>query len=211
MNERDQFIQSQVTPMLMPGEQVLHTAYMVRQPGLLWQILLLGGLLLVLMTKAYYAVFTNRRLILIRTSQGFFKPKMTNIGVEQYDVSQMTKCTTSGFANNRSMTFLFRDGSKQTLRIAPWVKFVSGNKAFLEGVPALVGSPQLAAGAVPAGALPAAAPTSGGFAPGAQVVVAWSDGNRYPATIVQAQGEHYLCAMPDGQQQWVPAPQLSPA
>ena len=155
MNERDQYIQSQVGPMLAPGERVLHTAYMVRQPGLLWQIFLLGGLLLFLMTKAYYVVLTDRRLILIRTKQGMFSPAMVNIGQESFDVAQMTKCTTSGLLNNRSMTFHMRDGTEQTLRIAPWLKIVTGTKNFFEQVPNLVSSGQLAAGAQPA-ALPRA-------------------------------------------------------
>jgi hypothetical protein len=325
VTERDQFIQSQVTPLLMPGERVIHTAFMVRQPGLLWQILLVGGLLLVLMTKAYYAVFTDRRLILIRTKQGFFKPKMENIGVEEYDATQMTKCTVSGIANNRSMTFHFRDGTKQTLRISPWLKLVSGTKDFFEQVPQLINSGQLAAGPQAAGALgqgqqggygqqpqqmgggygqqpqqmgggygqqpqqmgggygqqpqqmgggygqqpqqmggqygapqqpqqdaygapqqpqqmggaygqqpqqpqqdaygappqqqmggygaPAAQapPASPAFAPGARVTLAWSDGNRYPATVVQVHGNQVLCAMENGQQQWVESQYLAPA
>jgi hypothetical protein len=227
VNERDQFIQSQVTPMLMPGEQVTHTAFITKAPGLLWQILLIGGLLLYLMTKAYYAVLTNRRLILIRTKLGMWRPKMLNLGVEQYDVTQMTGCTTSGFANNRSMTFSFRDGSKKTWRIGPWNKFVTGTKAFFEQLPTMIGSPALASGMQPAGALqaapayvqpgpgyapaPAMPPAAGGFVPGTRVLVAWTDGNRYPATVVQAQGDQCLCAMSDGQQQWVPAAQLSPA
>ena len=206
MTERDQFIHAQVGPMLQPGEQIIHTAYMTRQPGLLVQLLLVGGLLLVLMTKAYYAVLTNRRLILLRTKQGFFSPQMVNMGVEQFDVTQMAKCTTSGIANNRSMTFHFRDGSKQTLRIAPWLKFVTGTKAFFEQVPGLVNSGQLAATQLPAGggygapALPAA---GGPLPPGTNVLVAWADGNRYPATIVTAQSGQYLCAMSNGQQQWI--------
>jgi hypothetical protein len=327
VTERDQFIQSQVGPQLMPGEQVLHTAFMARQPGLLWQLLLVGGLLLFLMTKAYYAVLTDRRLILLRTKQGFFKPQMVNMGIEQYEVAQMTKCTVSGIANNRSMTFHFRDGTKQTLRIAPWLKLVSGTKAFFEQVPQLINSGQLAAGAQPAGALgqgqqggygappqqqggygappqqqqmggygapqqqpqqmggygapqqqqqmggygapqqqpqqmgeygapqqqqqmggygapqqqpqpqmgaygapqqqqqphdqmgaygappaqPASAPApSPGFNPGSRVTLLWGDGNRYPATVVQVHGNQVLCAMDNGQQQWVEAQYLAP-
>lgn len=258
MTERDQYIMSQVQPMLQPGERVLHYSFMLRQPGLLWQILLVGGLLLFLMTKAYYAVLTDRRLILIRTKQGWMKPQMVNIGVEEYPTAQMAKCTTSGLANNRSMTFHFQDSSKQTLRISPWFKWVTGTKDFFEQVPNLINSGQLAAGAQAAGALapaqgmaggygqqPAQAQAMGGgygqqpqaqamgggygqqpaqamgggygappaqaagFAPGAQVLVQWSDGNRYPATIVQAQGGQYLCSIQGGQPQWIPAQYVS--
>jgi hypothetical protein len=259
----DQYIQSQVGPMLQPGEQVLHTSTMRRQPGLLMQILLVGGLLLVLMTKVYLVALTNRRLILIRTKAGFFSgtPKPMNLGVEQHDVRTIKDVTTSGFANNRSMTF-HTDGAKVTLRISPWFKSVSGTKDFFEQVPALINSGQLAVGHLPAHGAPpqqqygappqqqygapppqqygappqqqygappqqqygappqqqqqhyAPAPQQYGappsLGPGARVLVLAQDGQRYPGTVVQLQGEHCLCAMQNGQF-WFPAVHVSPA
>ena len=226
MNERDQYLQSQVVPTLMPGEQVLHTAYVVEQPGLIWQMLLLGGLLLFLITKAYFAVMTNRRLILIRTKQSFWTggPKLMNLGVQAYDAMQLQTVTTSGLINNRSMTFRFRDGSSRTVRVFLWPERVTGTKAFFEMVPNLIGSGQLAgmaaaaAGAMGPGApgpmpMPMAAPPGPGgqLAPGAPVSVLWSDGNRYAATVVQLQEDQCLCAMQSGQQQWVPVANVTPA
>jgi len=41
----DEYLQTQLQTILQPGEQVLQTAYMRRQPGLLMQMLLIGGLL----------------------------------------------------------------------------------------------------------------------------------------------------------------------
>jgi hypothetical protein len=145
MTPLDQYVQSQVGPMLQPGEQVLRFSTMRRQPGLLMQLLLVGGLLLMLMTKVYFVVLTNRRLILIRTKGSFWSgtPKPMNLGVEQHDVSTFKKVTTSGFANNRSMTF-HTDRSKLKLRISPWFKSVSGTKDFFEQVPDLINSGQLA-------------------------------------------------------------------
>lgn len=150
MTPLDQFIQSQVGPMLQPGEQVLHVSTMRRQPGLLMQILLVGGLLLMLMTKVYFVVLTNRRLILILTKGSFWSgtPKALNLGVEQHDVSAFKKVTTSGFANNRSMTF-HTASSKLKLRISPWFKSVSGTKDFFEQVPNLINSGQLAQAQLP--------------------------------------------------------------
>lgn len=145
MTERDQFIRNEVTPMLQSDEKILFTAYMVKQPGLIWQLLLVGGLLLFLMTKAYYVAITNRRIIMIRTKQGMFKPAMVNVETETIDLSTISKVTTSGFANNRSMTFHQTDGKKRTLRIAPWSKLVTGQKDFLEKVPQ-----QLSGGAIAA-------------------------------------------------------------
>jgi hypothetical protein len=258
VNPYDQFIYGQVTPMLMPGEQVLHTSLMRRQPGLLMQMLLVGGLLLLLMTKTYFVVLTNRRLILIRTSNGFFAPGKENLGVEQYDATQIRSVTTSGFLNNRSMTFHFADGSKQKLRIAPMFgSKVSGTSAFFNQIPPLFASGQYAALAAGAGGAPAqmgygapppqqlgpggpqqgygapqqqqqqqqqqqgygappqqqgygAPPAPQGFPPGSRVTVLWSDGQRYPAQVVQEQGGQYLVAMPNGAQQWVPAQNVGP-
>jgi hypothetical protein len=228
--------------MLQPGEQVLHFAHMRRQPGLFWQLFLLGGLLLALMTKVYFAVLTNRRLILIKTKGSFWtgSPQQLNLGVEEHDVRTFKKVTTGGFANNRSMTF-HSDGGKMTLRIAPWMKAVSGTPAFLEQVPNLINSGQLAHGQLPAaaqqyGAAPqqqqygappqqqqygappqqqqyGAPPQQYGapppaFGPGARVMVLAQDGQRYPGTVVQLQGEHCLCTMQNGQF-WFPASAVS--
>jgi hypothetical protein len=147
----DQYIHSQVGPTLEPGERILHWSTMRRQPGLLMQMLLVGGLLLMLMTKVYLVALTNRRLILIRTKGGFFSgtPKPMNLGVEQYDVRIIKSVTTSGFANNRSMTFL-TDGGKIKLRISPWFKSVSGTKDFFEQVPGLINSGELSLMPLPA-------------------------------------------------------------
>lgn len=49
----------------------------------------------------------------------------------------------------------------------------------------------------------------GGFAIGTPVLVLWSDGQRYPATITQLGGGQYHCAFPDGRQVWVPSHAVS--
>jgi hypothetical protein len=43
----------------------------------------------------------------------------------------------------------------------------------------------------------------GGFPPGSRVMVQWSDGNRYPATVANAQGGQVEVAFPDGRRLWV--------
>ncbi len=167
MTPQDQYLQSQLPQILRPGEQVLHTAYMRRQPGILMQLLFVGGLLLFLITKAFFVVLTNQRIILIRTKMGFWTggPKPLNLGIEEYDVRGLQQVTTSGFAANRSMTFHFADGKKMTLRLYPGFKQIAGTRAFFDQVPQLVASGQLAqlgGGAQPQG-LPQGAPQ--GFAP----------------------------------------------
>ncbi len=58
---------------------------------------------------------------------------------------------------------------------------------------------------------PPSAPESVPFAVGAQVLVGWPDGNRYPASLQKIeQGQAYV-VFPDGQQGWVPLERLSRA
>jgi hypothetical protein len=226
----DQYIHSQVGPLLQPGEHILHTSTMRRQPGLLLQILLVGGLLLMLITKTYLVALTNRRLLLVLTKASFWSgtPKPMNLGVEQYDVRAIKDVSTSGFANNRSMTFDLGN-TKLKLRISPWFKSVSGTKDFFEQVPTLIRSGQLAAGHDVAPQQQYVAPQQQYVAPqqqyvapqqqyvapqqlgaGARVMVLAQDGYRYPGTVVHQQGEHCLCAMQNGQF-WFPVGNVSPA
>lgn len=228
----DEYLQTQLQGILQPGEQVLHTAYMRRQPGILFQTLFV--FIAFLMTKAYFAVLTNRRLILIRTKMGAWTGVQNkNLGVEQFDVRALTKVTVGGIANNKSMTFIFSNGPAQTLRISPWFKSVAGTGAFHDQVPNLVNSGQLqqmAMGALPPGA-PMGAPmqqmqqqpqmqqpmqqppqmqqAQQQLQVGMTVMVSPGDGQRYPATIVQAGQGQYLCQMPNGQPYWFPAQQVS--
>jgi hypothetical protein len=199
----DEYLRSQVMPLLQPGEQVLHTAYMRRQPGLLMQMLVVGGLLLWAITKAYFVVLTNRRVILIRTKMSGWSggPKQLNLGLEQWDARNLRQVTTSGWANNRSMTFLFHQGPPQTLRISPWGNKL-GSQVFLDLVPQLVASGQLQQGQLPAGPPPQAI---AGFQVGQRVKVMTGPGQSHPGTIMQAGNGQYLCQMPDGQSYWYPA------
>ncbi|MCL2776991.1 MAG: hypothetical protein FWD73_03230 [Polyangiaceae bacterium] len=216
----DEYLESQLLQLLQPGEQVLHVAYMRRQPGLLMQILVGPLLLFFFMTKAYFAVLTNRRLLLIQTKASFWSfnggPKPMNLGVEQYDARAIQKVTVGGIGNNRSMTFHMANGPKQKLRISPWFKTISGTKDFFKNVPELVTSgrlaqlAQLAAGST-AAPLQMGPPGFGsGFALGSRVLVAAPNGHRYPATVVQAGNGQYLCSMQDGQQYWFPFSAVGP-
>lgn len=46
---------------------------------------------------------------------------------------------------------------------------------------------------------------------GARVLVAWSDGNRYPGTVAQVGPGQYLVTMGDGRQHWIPEAYVKPA
>jgi hypothetical protein len=58
------------------------------------------------------------------------------------------------------------------------------------------------ANAAPPQAAPPA-PAAAGSTPGSQVLVQWSDGNRYPGTVMQTAPGQVLVAFPDGRQMWV--------
>jgi hypothetical protein len=51
----------------------------------------------------------------------------------------------------------------------------------------------------------AAAFMTGGIVAGSRVNVRWSDGNQYPATVMQASPDQYQVQFDNGSQQWVPA------
>jgi hypothetical protein len=51
----------------------------------------------------------------------------------------------------------------------------------------------------------AAATVTGGITAGSRVGVKWSDGNQYPASVMQAAPNQYLVQFDNGSQQWVPA------
>ena len=134
----------------------------------------------------------------------------------------ITKCTVGGIANNKSMTFHMSSGGDQTLRISPWFKSVQGTAAFHDMVPNLINSGQLqqmATGQLPPAAMgqlppgqPMQQPMQQPGQPlqvGMAVMVSPGDGQRYPATIVQANAGQYLCQMPNGQPYWFTAQQVS--
>lgn len=66
-----------------------------------------------------------------------------------------------------------------------------------------------AAAGMPGMGAPAAAP-QGGMAPGSQVLVQWSDGNKYPGTVKQSAGGQVEVQFPNGQTVWVQPQFLSP-
>lgn len=51
----------------------------------------------------------------------------------------------------------------------------------------------------------AAAAVTGGITAGSRVFVMWSDGNKYPAQVMQAAPDQYMVQFEGGAQQWVPA------
>jgi hypothetical protein len=129
--DHDRYIESVVSGMLEPGERLRWTAYMIKAPPL-WAQILFMGLIMLLLFKYFLVAVTNRRVILIRTKNFWMKPKMMNLGTEEIRWDNVKALKVGGVANNRSIDFQFNDGTKRTLRIAPWAKFVSGQQEFFK-------------------------------------------------------------------------------
>lgn len=49
-----------------------------------------------------------------------------------------------------------------------------------------------------------------GYPPGTRVLVTWSTGQRFPATVQQVTGTQCLVLFPDGQQHWVDMQYIAP-
>jgi len=142
--KNDTFITSELKSTLEPGETIQYTGYVTKQPGLLWQFILAGGLLLFLMTKGYFVAVTDKRLIIMQTRLGMFGPKTVNKGIESIPLADIQKVKVGGLLNNRSLE-LDLGATKRTFRVAPWFKAVSGQKAFFEGFPKMINDRQLTA------------------------------------------------------------------
>ncbi|MGE0790420.1 MAG: hypothetical protein AB7S26_32385 [Sandaracinaceae bacterium] len=140
MTERDQFVQSQVQGMLQPGEQIRSIAYILRAPGIAMQILLtmICFWLYFFQVKHYYAALTDRRIILIKTSSGFFRPQIKNAGVEEVSLAGVQNVTFSGFANNKSFTLHRAGGTEETFRIGPMGTLCERQGSFMQDVEATV-------------------------------------------------------------------------
>ncbi|MDQ3033636.1 MAG: hypothetical protein M3Y87_14555 [Myxococcota bacterium] len=142
MTPRDQFTQEQIASLLQPGEQIRNMAFVLKQPAMWIQMLLYmccGWILILFLTKYYYAALTDRRLILVQTGMGFFSPKMENRAVTTIDLANVQSVTTGGFLNNRSFTFVMADGTKDEYRFAPWSKMMSGQGRWLEEIKTIRG------------------------------------------------------------------------
>src|SRR5262245_35265108 len=98
MSKFDDFIATQAPALLQPGEEITHTAFVMKAPSLLMQMLLLGPLLVWLLTQAYFAIVTSSgRLLLMRTKLGWFGPKALNLGVEELHLRGIREIKLGGF------------------------------------------------------------------------------------------------------------------
>lgn len=118
MTATDDYIREQVQPLLRSGEQLLHTAYLVKMGG---------GVIGAMRAKASFAAVTDQRLILIKTRVGAFRPLLENRGVESIERANIKAAAVSG----SGLTVELEDGSRLTTSAAS-SRHVSGQKEFLQ-------------------------------------------------------------------------------
>ena len=139
MAKYDGFLQEQLATILRPDESVQGTAVIWEGPGIMMQILLLGGLLAWLMMKYAFVALTDQRLILIKAKMGFMSFKGGNHGVESLEFADIASAELKGAGNQRRLVVHLKDGTTRVLRLNTLAKFVSGQKAFPDAAQAAFG------------------------------------------------------------------------
>lgn len=86
---KDDEVTAAVGPLLRPGERLRHWAYGVRQPGLLW-VILLTPVAVAFLTKEYVAALTDRRLLVLRVGRGLRVEEVT-----EYTLGRLPRARTS--------------------------------------------------------------------------------------------------------------------
>ena len=146
LTKHDQFIRSELSAILEPGETVVETGHVFRGPNVILIALLIGPIGLLLL-RHYYAVATDRRIILIRTKMGMFSLRRINAGVESIFYSDVRSLRSGGFLNQKSLTLVTASGTRTTLRANSIDKLVAGTSAFFESVEAALEAPAAAVAA----------------------------------------------------------------
>ena len=129
----DQFIHEELQGILEPGESVVRAALVWRGPSALVTVLLFGAIGM-LLWRYYFAVATDRRIILIRVKMGFFSLRRVNFGVESIFYDQVEKMRPHGFLNQKSLGLRTNDGRSHRLRLNTAQRAVTGSGEFVLSV-----------------------------------------------------------------------------
>jgi hypothetical protein len=132
MSARNEFLVKETARLLQPGESVLNTGTVFTGP--LFLSSLFGMLGQLLMLTHYFAILTNRRLVLIQTGMGFTGVKADNRGVIEFPISELNQVTVGGMMNQKSLTLRRKDGTSTVIRFNSMVRQVEGQKAFCSEV-----------------------------------------------------------------------------
>jgi len=126
LTRTDRYVDEQVRPLLVTGEQVQHQAYGTDRE--------LRGTVASVTAKAFFAVLTDRRLLLVQTRVGAFSVLRENRGVESLWRSEITGVDDAG---DGKLTFRFAGGGARVFHVAR-TRRLSNQTAFLDDVPRLL-------------------------------------------------------------------------
>jgi hypothetical protein len=135
--EADRFILQQVQSVLEPGEQVVQCAYLAPVVGGGSN---LGTFMRAATLMAAFAVLTDRRLILIQTRIGAFKPLLENHGIQSFD-----RQTLKGVFIGSSLLLELADGHMLEYQNNSAKKDVSTQAEFFRQLPQVFGTSEGAA------------------------------------------------------------------
>jgi rhomboid protease GluP len=124
MTRADSFIEEQSRALLDADERVEDTAYLVTH--------LDGGIASALSAHAYFAILTHRRLLLIKTRVGAFRPLLENHGVESIDRSALVGARVTPWYEGGAFELWLSDGRTLSFQADRSAKHVSGQPAFLK-------------------------------------------------------------------------------
>lgn len=119
ITETDQFIAAQIGPLLRAYERPLHAAYLTTQQG---------SIAAALLSRAFFAVLTNERLVLIETRVGAFRPIHENLGVAAYERSAIAGVHVGW----NQLTLKLQDGQLVSYLCAKTHKRVTSQQGFRE-------------------------------------------------------------------------------
>ena len=135
--DADRFIVEQLRPVLQPGESVLSCAYLAP--------VIDGGKVAVFVQAATrmaaFAALTDRRLLLVQTRIGAFKPLLENHGVQSLD-----RAAIKGVFVGATLMVELVDGSILEYRNNAAANDVSSQTEFFRVLPSALGTSTAAAG-----------------------------------------------------------------
>ena len=133
LTETDRFIQEQAREHMAADEPISYWAYLVTYKK---------GLKAAL-SKGYFAVVTDRQLVLIQTRVGAFKPLLENKGVEVFPHDDIESIGHEG----KAFTIAIAGRDPMKFMVAPKNKHVSGQASFFANLPGVFGGAGPATGA----------------------------------------------------------------
>lgn len=131
MSKHDQAVDKELEQILEPGETVLGRAFTWTGPGVMLQMLLLGGLLSLFFTTYYFVVITDRRIVSMRVKSGLTGIRIVAAKTESFGPERLVSARTAGMGNQRRLILELREGETRTLRLNTLARQISGQKEFI--------------------------------------------------------------------------------